>query len=114
MSTIYDRVIWACNKRGVTPSLMCDTIGIRRAFISELKIREEGVVSYGKIAAIANYLHVSTDFLIFGEEHSDLTIDEKDVLDAYRSAPEADKETVRFMLRNYMPIDLSSEEVRLA
>jgi len=114
MSTLYDRIIWACNKRGVTPSLMCDTIGIRRAFVSELKTREEGVVSYGKIAAIANYLRVSTDFLIFGEDNNGLTVDERDVLDAYRSAPEADKETVRFMLRNYMPIDLNSEEVRLA
>jgi len=114
MSTLYDRVIWACNKRGVTPGLMCDTLGIRRAYISELKTREEGVVACGKIAAMANFLHVSTDFLIFGKDNSDLTVDERDLLDAYRSAPESDKETVRFMLRNYMPIDLNSEEARLA
>lgn len=87
MSTLYDRVIWACNKRGVTPSLMCDKIGIRRAFVSELKTREEGVVSYGKIAAMAHFLHVSTDFLIFGEDRDNLTVDERDVLDAYRVAP---------------------------
>ena len=114
MSTLYDRVLLACDKRGVTPGYMCDTIGIRRAYMSELKRLNQSSVSCGKIAAMATFLHVSCDYLIFGVDKNDLTIDERDLLDAYRSAPDSDKETVRFMLRNYMPVDLSSEEVRLA
>lgn len=52
MSTLYDRIIWACNKRGVTPSLMCDTIGIRRAFASELKTRIIDFASEAKKRAL--------------------------------------------------------------
>jgi transcriptional regulator with XRE-family HTH domain len=112
MSTLYDRIVSACGKRGVTPGFMCDTLGIRRGYITELKNGDYRTVSCGKIVAMAQFLNVSCDYLILGI--SELSMDEKDVIDAYRSAPESDKETVRFMLRNYMPIDLKSEEVRLA
>lgn len=117
MSTLYERIVAACNERGIKPGFMCDSIGIRRGTISELKNADYNYVSCSKIVAMAGFLKVSCDYLLTGKEFDGITEEERNLLSAYRAAPEADKETVRFMLRNYIPyatVDLSSEEVRLA
>ena len=114
MNTLYDRIVSACAERKVTPGFMCDQLGFRRGTITDLKKGDYKYVSCGKIAAMAGFLDVSCDYLLTGKEHDGITAEERDLLHAYRAAPAPDQETVRFMLRNYMPIDLDSEEVRLA
>ena len=114
MNTLYDRIVSACAERKVTPGYMCDTLGIRRGTMTDLKKGDYKYISCGKIALIAGFLNVSCDYLLTGKEFNGITAEERDLLHAYRTAPASDQETVRFMLRNYMPIDLDSEEVRLA
>lgn len=39
-----------------------------------------------KLSAVANYLNVSLDWLVFGVEKSELSKDEQELIDAYRRA----------------------------
>ena len=40
---------------------------------------------------ISEYLDISVDYILFGEYKTDLTDDEKELVEAYRSAPEKAK-----------------------
>lgn len=114
MSTLYDRIVYACKEHGCTPGRMCDDLGIRRGFMSELKNAKTQYVSCDKIAFMSDYLNVSCDYLLKGVESDFIKPEERDLIHAYRIAPIAEQENIRFMLRNYMPISLDSEEVQLA
>lgn len=66
MDTMYERIIDLCSKKGVTSGAMCDAIGIRRAFMSELKSGRTKKLSADNTAKIAEYLGTTTDYLITG------------------------------------------------
>lgn len=68
MGNMYDRIAELCKAKGITPSAMCDAIGIRRAFMSELKSGRTKKLSAEKTAMIAEYLGTTSDYLITGEE----------------------------------------------
>ena len=105
MTTMYDRIIFACKEKDCTPGFMCDSLGIRRGLISDLKSGKTSILSVPKIAALASFLNVSTDYLILGKEMNDnLSKEERDLIHAFRTAPLSDRENVKFMLRNYMPV----------
>ena len=104
MSTMYDRILYACAEKGVTPGFVCDELGMRRGLISDLKSGKSSVLTVPKIILLAEYLGVSTDYLILGKEmNENLSQEERELLFAFRTAPHEDRETVMFMLRNYMP-----------
>ena len=66
MDTMYERIVDLCKKRGVTPSAMCDEMGIRRGTISDLKAGKAKKLSADNTAKIAEYLGTTTDYLITG------------------------------------------------
>lgn len=68
MGSMYDRIAELCKAKGISPSAMCDAIGIRRAFMSELKSGRTKKLSAEKTAMIADYLGTTSDYLITGEE----------------------------------------------
>ena len=76
MSTLYERIVAACNERGIKPGFMCDSIGIRRGTISELKNADYNYVSCSKIVAMAGFLKVSCDYLLTGKEFDGITEEE--------------------------------------
>lgn len=111
MSTMYDRIVRACKERGVTPGYVCDELGMRRGLISDLKSGKTTILSVPKVAVLAEFLNVSTDYIINGKEMNDnLTQVERDLLYAFRTAPLSDKQNVMFMLRNYMPVSADEGE----
>ncbi len=109
MSTMYDRIIWACSERGVTPSRMCDDIGSRRGFMTELKQGRTRNLSCEKVAVISEYLGVSCDFLIKGKETDGIIAKEREILHGYRMALPSEKETIEFILRKYMEVPEEKE-----
>lgn len=114
MSTLYDRIVWACGERNITPGFMCDELGFRRGMMSELKKGDYNFVSCGKLAAMADFLKVSCDFLLRGYENDGITEEERGLISAFRTAPLDTRENIKFMLRNYMPVKAESEDVKLA
>ena len=114
MLTMYDRILYACREKGFTPGYMCDTLGIRRSMITELKNGRTKNLSCEKVAVLSEFLGVSCDYLITGSDHgSEFSQQERDLIHAYRLAPLAEQENIRFMLRNYMPVPADKAEERL-
>lgn len=102
MNTMYDRIIARCNELGITGGYLCDSIGIRRAFLTELKCGRTKNLSCDKVFVIADFLGVSCDYIITGRDFkSELTDDERKLLSAYRIASPEEKQNVCFILRNY-------------
>lgn len=99
-TTMYDRIVSKLAERNDSPGHMCNALGIRRALISDLKSGKNVALSAANIALVARYLHCTCDYLILGEEpYASLPLDEIALLNAWRSATEAEKENVAFILR---------------
>lgn len=47
-----------------------------------------------KLSAVANYLNVSLDWLVFGIESGELSKDEQDLIDAYRRAGDNERRAI--------------------
>lgn len=102
MNTMYDRIMARCQELGITGGFLCDSIGIRRAFLTELKNGRTKNLSCDKVFVIADFLGVSCDYIITGRDFkSELTDDERKLLSAYRIASPEEKQNVCFILRNY-------------
>ena len=102
MNSVYDRIYAVCVMRGTTPGAVCDKLGMRRAIISDLKSGKTKSLGSDKIAMIANHLRVSCDYLITGEEfRMDYSFDEQQLLHAWRTCTQAERENVAFILRGY-------------
>lgn len=113
MSTLYERIVWACQENNITPGRMCDDLGYRRGFMSDLKSANVKYLSCEKIASISDRLNVSCDYLLKGTE-TELVKDERDIIHAYRTAPDDVKENIQFLLRKYMPVASASGEEKTA
>ena len=99
---MYDRIMYKLVQRNDTAGHMCNSLGIRRALISDLKAGKNASLSAGNIALIANYLHVTCDYLILGKEpYASLPLDEIALLQAWRLASETERENVAFILRSH-------------
>lgn len=117
--TMLDRIMFKLQQRGETPGFMCNTLGIRRALITDMKTGKTETLSAKYIAMIADYLHVTCDYLIRGTEpYASLPPTEIALLNAWRLSSETEKENVAFILRNhdfiYTPRPAKAVEEKLA
>jgi transcriptional regulator with XRE-family HTH domain len=60
----YDRIQKLCEANSTTISAMCKAVGINRSVLTELKSGRSKSLGVDKIAAIADYFKVSTDYLL--------------------------------------------------
>ena len=98
--TMYDRIMLMLNRRNETPGHMCSALGVRRGMISDLKSGKNASLSASNVAMIADYLHVTCDYLIRGKDpFASLPLDEISLLNAWRVASDEEKENVAFILR---------------
>ena len=67
MSTLYERIIEMCKKKGVSGSRMCLDLGMSKSTMSELKAGRTKGISTATAQKFASYLGVSVDYLL-GEE----------------------------------------------
>lgn len=105
MLSMYERVALACKEKGFTPGYMCDQLGLHRGFLTELKSGRTKSLSCAKVQAISEFTGCSCDWIITGQEYKgNLTDEERSLLSAFRTAPLSERETVKFVLRNYMPV----------
>jgi hypothetical protein len=113
MSTLYDRIVWACQEKNITPGRMCDDLGYRRGFMTDLKTANVKYLSCEKIASISDRLSVSCDFLLKGQE-TEFSLSERELIHAFKIAPDDVKENVQFLLRKYMPVSSAASEEKTA
>ncbi len=85
----YERLHQLCKERNSTISAMLKELGLSTGSTGNWK---KGQLPKGDILVkIADYLDTSIDYIIFGEYKSNLTDEEKHLLELYRSTPDKAK-----------------------
>lgn len=67
MSELYDRIALLCQKKGVTITDMCRLSGASRGSLTDLKMGRINTLKAETMKKIADYLKVSVDYLLTGE-----------------------------------------------
>ena len=85
----YDRLRALCKERGTSLTAVLKELGLSTGSTGSWK---KGQLPKGDILLkISQHLDTSIDYIVTGEFRSDLTDDEKELIEAYRSAPEKAK-----------------------
>lgn len=64
MCTLYENIITLCKSKGITGSKMCSDLGISRSILTGLKNGTKKSVSSETLQRFADYLGVTTDYLL--------------------------------------------------
>lgn len=99
MCTLYERIQSLCKDKGVSGSRMCLDLGLSKSTLSDMKSGRKNGISTTTANKMADYLGVSVDYLLNGEEQKNnapdelvLTEDEIRILSAFREmSPERQK-----------------------
>lgn len=105
MCNLYDRIKSACESRGIRVSAMCLQLGMSKSVLSDLKAGRKKALSSDSLSRIAEFLQVSTDYLLGKQTAADSGAG--DILDAvdiafygeFKELNEQEKEVVRDMVR---------------
>ncbi len=99
MESLFDRIQSLCEEKGIRPGRLCNELGISRSLMTDLKMGRKKTVNAETAQKIAGFLGVSVGYLL-GQE-ADEVLDQVDVAfyGEYKELNEADKETVRDMVR---------------
>lgn len=101
MSSMYERIVNRCKELGITPGGLCNSLGVRRGTMSELKSGRTQNLSAEKLSLFAKALNVSCDYLITGEEAQvSFSEDEMKLISSWRRASEEERENIAFILRH--------------
>ena len=85
----YERLRALCKEKNTSVTTMLLKLGLSTGSTGNWK---KGQLPKGDaLAAIADYLGTSIDYIIYGEYRDDLTDDEKKVVGLYRQTPERAK-----------------------
>lgn len=79
----YDRLRALCKEKGTTLSAVLKELDLSTGSWKKGRLPKGDI-----LAKIAQRLDASIDYIVFGEFKSDLTDDEKRLVEAYRTAPE--------------------------
>ncbi|MDL2293178.1 helix-turn-helix domain-containing protein [Ruminococcaceae bacterium OttesenSCG-928-D13] len=70
MSDLYNKIDALCKEAGTTIGAMCNSMGISRGNLSDLKAGRSKSLSAEKLAKIARFLGVTTDYLLGNATHT--------------------------------------------
>lgn len=68
MYNLYETIKSLCERKGVSVSAMCLNLGMTKSTMSDLKSGRKKSLSSETLTRIADYLCVSVDYLLTGEE----------------------------------------------
>lgn len=63
MGTLYERLLYLCNKKGVSGSRMCLDLGLSKSTMSDLKYGRTKSMSAATAQKIAGYFEITVDEL---------------------------------------------------
>lgn len=99
MGNLYENIQNLCQRDGIRPGRLCDTLGLSRGLMTDLKMGRKKSLSAETAQKIAGYFGVSVAYLLGQEEHD--LLDEVDVAfyGDFKELTEEQKEAVRSMVR---------------
>jgi len=100
MENLYERILSLCQAKGIRPGYLCDTLGLSRGLMTDLKMGRKKSVNAQTAQKIASFFGVSVAHLLGQEESADV-LAQVDVAfyGEYMELSEEQKETVRDMVR---------------
>ena len=108
-SPIYDRIEFLCKRKGINVTKMCADAGVTRGTLSDMKCGRQEGLSAAKASRIAEYLGVSVEYLLHGEEKTRLTetdepctANEVELLNLFRLLPAEDQRMILAMLEGVL------------
>lgn len=92
--SIVSRIQMKIKEKGLTIKALEQEVGIGNGTIRRW---DERSPQCDKLSAVANYLNISLDWLVFGKTENDLTSEEQELLNYFRKlpAPEQQRELGR-------------------
>ena len=99
MGNLYENIQSLCARDGIRPGRLCDTLGLSRALMTDLKMGRKKSLSAETAQKIAGHFGVSVAYLLGQEEHD--LLDEVDIAfyGDFKELTEEQKEAVRSMVR---------------
>ena len=103
MDSLYNRILFLCDRNQIRPGRLCDELGLNRGLITDLKMGRKKSVSAETAQKVAAYFGVSVGYLL-GQEESANSSDLLDQVDVafygdFKELDEEQKEAVRDMVR---------------
>ena len=98
MESLYQRIQSLCEAKGIRPGYLCDTLGLSRGLMTDLKMGRKKSVSAQTAQKIASFFGVSVAYLL-GQEDDVLSQVDVAFYGEYMELSEEQKETVRDMVR---------------
>ncbi len=106
----YERLKDVCKENHVSVSAMLKDLNLSTGSTGNWK---KGQLPKGEVLAqIADYLHTSIDYLIFGEYRTNLNEDQLRLLELYESAPERAKYKVLCDFENIVNLEIEKFAVK--
>ena len=101
MQNLYQNIEQLCRQQGIRPGYLCDTLGLSRGLMTDLKMGRKKSISTQTAQKIAGYFGVSVGYLLGQETGSIDVLDQVDVAfyGEFKELDEDEKETVRDMVR---------------
>lgn len=84
MGTLYDRLSYLCQERGIKGGRMCVDLGISKSLMTDLKSGRKKGVSAETAQKIATYFGVSVGYLLGEEEKEKSTVQDDGLTDNQR------------------------------
>ena len=107
MVTLYERLCFLCEKKGIKGGKMCVDLGLSKSVMTDLKSGRKKGLSAETAQKIATYFGVSVGYLL-GEETEEtdikkspsveITEGEQKLLDLFRKVPENQQQMVLQMI----------------
>ena len=99
MGNLYENIQNLCQRDGIRPGRLCDTLGLSRGLMTDLKMGRKKSLSAETAQKIAGYFGVSVAYLLGQDEHD--ILDEVDIAfyGDFKELTEEQKEAVRSMVR---------------
>lgn len=94
---IYDRVYELCKKSKLTGKELGEKLNLKKSPMTDWK-NEKAQPTVEQIIRMCEIFAVSSEYLLFGKEEQNLTIEEKKLLEAYRLADSGMKAAARKLL----------------
>ena len=98
MESLYQRIQTLCETKGIRPGYLCDTLGLSRGLMTDLKMGRKKTVNAQTAQKIASFFGVSVAYLL-GQEDDVLSQVDVAFYGEYMELSEEQKETVRDMVR---------------
>ena len=100
MSNLYENIQKLCQDKGIRPGRLCDTLGISRGLMTDLKMGRKKSLNAETAQKIAGYFGVSVGHLLGQEAPRDI-LDDVDIAfyGDFKELNDEEKEAVRDMVR---------------